>query len=205
MMYYLHFWTKNGHLDRVGYPSVEEAVTAAWKFENSERLRITGSLDLKYDGSFAGANRPKMVTVITDENNEDVETRIGDNHVEFFRLKHFLWHVTHDIYFMNEHHWADRFEAASRHLVPGEKYCGPDCYNCKYNVGMDGKPINSDIPAYPKGRPSDQPFAIEKPRNRDEQIMMHFSKGRTRTWIAKEMNLSYARVCQIIRAATVSS
>jgi hypothetical protein len=190
-VYYLHFWSKLGHLDRVAYPTVEEAVTAAWDFEDSERLRITGSSEIDVlNNPFAGVNRPLMTTVITDEKNEDVETELpGVKWGAPWRLKHFLWHVTHNKYFMNESHWADRFEAASRGLEPGKKYCGPDCYNCKYSVDIDGNRIGfADV-------------VEERPRmsNRTERIMQYFSDGKSRQEIATLVGLSYARVCQIIR------
>lgn len=226
-MYYIHFWTNLGQLERVPYPTIEEAVVAAWAFEASERIRITGSSELSYDGAFAGVNREKMITVITDENNEDCETRIDNNNGEFFRLKHFLWGVTHNQYFMNESHWADRFEAASRGLVPGGKYCGPDCFNCKTGLDMFGEKIKNDHPKKAsttlssrssnkktiKGRwgfsglpTNDDPNADNVMRlseseamERNDYICARIAEGDSAEGVAEEVGLSVQRVQEIAK------
>lgn len=194
-MFYLHFWSKSGHLDRVPYPTVEEAIAAAWEFEAAEKLRITGSSENKYDGSFAGANRPKMTTVITDENNNDVELpqyihdwfgRDGGS----WRLKFLLWNFKHSSikhYYMNEHHWADRFELASRGIKSVDDIvCEPDCDGCRLNL-----PEKLEKEPVPRARSL----------TRTEKILQLFSEGKSRQEIATEVGLSYARVCQIVRSS----
>lgn len=189
MSYYLHFWTKSGHLDRVPYPTVEEAVEAAWKFERDERIRITGSDDVHHNEAFSGKHRPKMVTVITDENNNDVETRIENNNGEFFRLKHLLWGFKHSStkqYYLNEHHWADQFELASRGINSVDDIvCPADCSNCQ--------------------REKPKEFLDESPLSRDEQIRQHFTNGKSRKEIAELTGVSYQNVCRIIREQNISA
>lgn len=179
-MFYIHFWTKDGELTRVPYSTMEEAEEEAWRWERAESGRMNPT---KKIGGFPGVSRDKMITIITDEDNQPAP-------IDYFG-RCFFWDIKHNRYFTNENHWAVQFEAAARGLTPENVVCSADCYNCRNNVDMDGNTIKKILAA--------PTFS-----SRDGDIVRLFSNGMKRKEIAALSNLSYARVCQIIREASIS-
>lgn len=169
-MFYIHFWTKDGILERVPYPTMKEAEDAAWAWEKAENARLKKSNEITLKGS----DRDKMITIITDEANNPCP-------VNFFG-RAFLWDIKHNKHFMNENHWATQFEAVSRGLTPENVVCSKDCYNCEHNVDMDGHQLES----------------AEK-LSRDENVMALFAQGNTRKTISERLGVSYSIVCKIVK------
>lgn len=179
-MFYIHFWTKDGRLERVPHDTIEEAEKAAWAWERSERARMNPENKV---GGFPGAARNKMITVITDEDNNVCD-------VNFFG-SNFIWDLNHNKYIMNDNYWATQFEAASRGLEPGKVPCLPDCFNCRTRLDMDGNLVAvSSI---------DEPLKL----SRDDGILLLFSQGKTRKEISDSSGISYQTVCRVIRESKV--
>ncbi len=175
-MFYIHFWSKNGELERIPYSTVEQAEKAAWVWERIEADRINPTRKI---GGMPGSLRDKMITIISDEEDQIcLVPHFGMN---------FIFDLAHCTYVMNDSWWAIRFEAASRGLVPGAVVCPTSCWVCCGEDKNQEKPNNK--------------IAEDKVQKEsiNDKILCEFDNGISRRGISEMHNVSYQKVCKIIR------